>query len=396
MTVLPSPATAAAAGGVPARPATVPPDGSPSRAQPGGLFALAQDLRIQLFAIVLALGLLHHEAQFLVQQLRVGPLGEYMERWGAVRPTLGWSSEVGLAIHLAVIAISVLILALPRRRALLCALPVPFGLSLLASPDRVSSHSSVIVAALVLVVTFAIAEVAGRGGRRAHADTDAAATDWYDWTLVGLRWLLAWTYAFAAFHKLNPAFFSPAESQAVGFVLPLVEWLPVSRDALVAVVGPAAMFGAVAIEACLPFLLLGRRTRLFGCLLGLLFHLPMMAQGLMDFPLVVLAFYPLFLSVDEARAIVDRLRRPSAAQLACATVVGAGGAAAIWTSRRVNRIYADVTVPEPLLTPAHVALVYLTMLLAAYTFAAVAAVLLDRRTHRHTAKATADSGASRR
>ena len=363
-----------------ARPDTRQPSASsvrlPTAARFGGPLRLAQDLRIQLFAIVFALGSLHHEAQYLVQQLRVGPLGEYMERWSAAKPTSGWPSEVGLALHLAVVVVSVLVIVLPWRRALLCALAVPFLLSKLVSPDRLSSHSSVIVAALILVAVFALAEVVGRVARRARAE---ATTDWYGWTLVGLRWLLASTYAFAAFHKLNPVFFSPADSPAMAFVLPVFEWLPVSRDVLIARVGYPATFAAVLIEASLPFLLMARRTRLFGCLLGLVFHLPMMAQGLMDFPVIILAFYPLCLSVEEARAVVDRLRsRPGVARLACAAIVGGAGVAAIWTSRRVNRIYSDATDPAPAMTLAHSALLYLTMLLAAYVLAALAAIFLER------------------
>jgi hypothetical protein len=332
------------------------------------------DVRIDLFAFLFALGMLHHELQFILEQQRIGPIGDYMERWSRVRPSSGWSSEVGLALHLADVAISVLILVLPWRRALLCLLAIPYLLSLLASPERISGHSSLLAAALALVLMLSTAEVVERLGRRRSAWPEG--TDWHGWMLAGLTTLCALTYLFAAFHKLNTGWFSRnvGASMLAAFLRPL--GLPPAAETLLEA---PVTYATPAVELALPFLLLLRRTRLLGCLLGLLFHLPMLTEGVMDFPTVVLAFYPLFLSPEQARQLLGRcLTRPSVPRLAGAVVIGATGIASIRQADHVTTLYTRGAGLEAAVMAAHSVLLYATMLLFAYLTVTLLALLLER------------------
>ena len=343
-----------------------------------GLPGLWGDVRIDLFAFLFALGMLHHELQFILEQQRIGPIGEYMERWSRVRPSSGWSSEVGLALHLADVAISVLILVLPWRRALLRLLAIPYLLSLLASPERISGHSSLLASALALVLMLSIAEVVERLGRRRSAWPEP--TDWCGWTLAGLRTLCALTYLFAAFHKLNTGWFSRNVGASIlaAFLRPL--GLPPSAETLLEA---PVTYATPAVEITLPFLLLLRRTRLLGCLLGLLFHLPMLAEGVMDFPTVVLAFYPLFLSPEQARQLLGRcLARPSVPRLAGAVIIGATGIASIRQADHVTTLYTRGAGLEAAVMAAHSVLLYATMLLFAYLTMTLLALLLEHRPRR--------------
>ena len=323
---------------------------------------LASDLRLDLFAVVFAIGTLHHEVQFILEQQRVGPFTEYMERWSQAKPTIGWPSEVGIALHLADILIAVLVIMLPWRRALLCLLAVPFLLSQLASPERIASHNSLMAGALVVLLVLGLAETIERVTRRGEAD--AQQTDWYGWTLIGLTWLCALTYAFAAFHKLSPAVFWPPRSQIVQLVLPLLRLLGVPDGITVTYLAYPLIYGTVILEAVLPLLLFWRPTRLLGCFLGLAFHLPQMAVGVLDFPTLIVAFYPLFLSLEEARELLARLLAwPSLPRLASTAVIGGAGVVAISRAAQPNRLHSAAPGLEPMLAIVHSALLYATFVL---------------------------------
>ena len=179
-------------------------------------FALRSDLRLEVFAVVFALGTVFHELEFLLEQARVGPFTEYMERWSRVAPSMGWSSEVGLALHFGNVVISVLLVVLPWRRELLCLLTPTFFLSQLASPDRIASHSGLMAGGLLVIFTLGVAEWLERLGQPERAAVPR--TDWCGWTLTGLSWVCTLTYFFALVYKLNPHGFSPG-SAAPGFLL---------------------------------------------------------------------------------------------------------------------------------------------------------------------------------
>ena len=337
----------------------------------------AGDLRIQLFASLFGLGTIHHELQFILEQQRGGPFSDYMERWGQVKPSVAWPSDVGIFLHLADLVLGLLLLALPWRRALLNALAVVFPLATLVSPHRIPSHNSLMVAALALLLTFGLAESVERAVQPVRRCK--LPTDWHRWTLAGLTSLCSLTYLFAAFHKLNATYVSLADSTAPPFILSFAEPLGMPRDAALPLLGYPAIYGTLAIELSLPVLLMRRRSRLAGCLLGGLFHLAMMARGIMDFPTIILGFYPLFMTVDEVRELRDRcLSRPSPPRLAATAAIWAAGAAAFARSPYVQELYLNSGAQEPVVMWAHGAFSYATLLMFAYVTSTLAASLLGR------------------
>jgi hypothetical protein len=114
------------------------------------------------------------------------------------------------------------------------------------------------------------------------------------------------------------------------------------------VLAPVAIYGTLAIELSLPILMLVRKTRLLGVLIGLVFSLGMILQGVSDFPVLIVALYPTFLSLAQARESVDRCRtRPRIARLIAAAIF----AASWFTQRqpRANWMYANGSLPTSLM-----------------------------------------------
>ncbi len=337
--------------------------------------ALGSDVRIQIFGALFGLGTIHHELQFILEQTRIGALGDYMERWSRLRPTIGWSSDVGIALHLIDLVVGILLVVLPWRRALLLPLALSFSLTNLVSPERIPSHNSLMVASLAVVLLLAVAEAAERALRRGVSDTRT--TDWYGWTLTGLTSLCVLTYAFAVFHKLNLAYLAPATSTAPPFVLLFAEPLGLPREAALSLLGYPAIYGTLLIEGSLPILLLRRWTRLAGCLVGALFHGAMMARGIMDFPTAILGFYPLFMGRDEARELLAGVRaRPSLPRLLGTLALAGIGIATFTSSEYVRGLYVDSPTAVPLVVAAHSALSYATILLFAQVTTTLAAQAL--------------------
>lgn len=274
-------------------------------------YALASDLRLEIFARVLAFGTIAHVLEFIMEQARVGPLTEYMERWSRIIPSVGWSSRTGLALQMATVAVSLAIFFLPYTRELLCLLGATFLLSQLASPERIASHCSMMTGGFLVILFLAIAEWIDLA-RRGRAGT-AVSSQWYRWTLIGLRWVCALTYFFAFFYKLNPNWFS-IEGKAPGFLIrPLEPFLNVIgiADSAHRVLAPIAIYGTLAIELFLPMLLYFRRTRLPGFLIGVIFSLGMVGQGVADFPILIVAFYATFLFASRGAGAGATIRDPT-------------------------------------------------------------------------------------
>jgi hypothetical protein len=350
-------------------------------------YSLTSDLRIQLFARVFAVGTIAHELEFLLEQARIGPLTQYMELWSRVIPSVGWSSRTGLALHFANVAISLLILILPWSRELVCLLAGTFLFSELASPARIASHCSLMAGGLLVVLILGVAEWTERIARR--RGPAIAPAEWYAWTLVGLRWVCALTYFFAFFYKLNPNWFSP-ESRAPAFLIsplePLLDLLGVP-DGYHLLLTPVAIYGTLLVELSLPILLLARRTRLPGGLMGLVFSAGMIAQGVSDFPVLIVAFYAAFLSLAQARELVDRcLARPTIARL-----VATAAFSAIWFTqqrRRANWMYAHSNLPGPLMA-IYASLAFVCFVGMIYVAVTMVAWLLERSVKVHAESSSA-------
>jgi hypothetical protein len=105
-------------------------------------------------------------------------------------------------------------------------------------------------------------------------------------------------YGFAAFHKLNEGFFTPSRSCGPFMVGDLLTSYGLPTPTSSSIGAWSAIIGTVAIEGSVPILLLMRRTRHIGVLVGLIFH-GFLALNLRDFYMnfsaVLLALFLLFL-----------------------------------------------------------------------------------------------------
>lgn len=150
------------------------------------------------------------------------------------------------------------------------------------------------------------------GGLVSLAIAAAAATknptEWFERTA---RLLLLSFYAFAAFAKLNTGFLDPAVSCAVLYTNQTLESLHLPT---VSPTGPLAVpvaLGTIAIELSVPVLLLRRRTRTAGAVLGMAFHMLVsldLGQHFYDFTSVLLALFVLFLPTATRADVAVRLR----------------------------------------------------------------------------------------
>jgi hypothetical protein len=117
------------------------------------------------------------------------------------------------------------------------------------------------------------------------------------------RLLVLMLYAFAGLHKLNTAYFDPSASVACRVynltlhpLLPRGDWVrwPV-------------MVGSAATELVIPFLLGPIRTRTFGVVLGVAFHLLLSLHvNVLDFQVLMMACLTLFLPERFTLALVPR------------------------------------------------------------------------------------------
>jgi len=122
-----------------------------------------------------------------------------------------------------------------------------------------------------------------------------------------LRLQLVILYFFAVFHKLNTDYFNPDVSCAV-YLLEMIKerfsFIPVTYGTRL-----FSIWGTLVIEAAIPLLLIQRRTRNYGIILGLVFHfflsLPQ-HQGLYSFSAMLFALYFLFLP-EEFTARIKRI-----------------------------------------------------------------------------------------
>jgi hypothetical protein len=341
---------------------------------------LTSDRRFDLFGFAFALGTVHHTLQQLLEQMRVGPFTEYLERWSRARPSFGWPNEVGVAVYAALLITSLGAMLVPWRRAALAVTAVPFLLSMLVSPEEIDSHSTLMIAAYVILLALTLGELVERALAR---DGAPIPTDWYRYTRIGLCLLCALLYFFAFFFKLNTVWLSPDTSRATLFLLaplePLLPWLGISAYSAAAILAPLGIVGTLSLELAVPLLLIWPRARLFGCLAGLVLHLPMLAQGVTDFPTLTIAFYPLFLARSEAEELSDRLRRQATGWIVWLTaLIGAFGCWAISRAGNVLRWYQDSPGLDLGLMVVHLALLYVTFALFVYSTLVLVDWLVER------------------
>lgn len=140
------------------------------------------------------------------------------------------------------------------------------------------------------------------------------------------RLILVVFYGFAAFAKLNSAFLEPATSCAVFYADQFLESWGIARVDDQSPFSVVAIWTTLIVELSVPLLLLWRRARWFGVLLGTSFHTLIsfdLGQHFYDFTSVLLPLFFLFLpdmSVERIAAAFGRIspidRRISASVLA--------------------------------------------------------------------------------
>lgn len=149
--------------------------------------------------------------------------------------------------------------------------------------------------------------------------------------VTAARWILLVFYTFAAFAKLNAGFFDPSVSCAVfyanqslgGYGLP-----PIDSSSPMALI---VIWGTVAIECSIPVLLVLKRTRYLGVLVGSTFHTLLsldLNQHFYDFTAVLLALFFLFVPDESVDLIAAGAQSLSSAyrRFVIAWWVSLGGA----------------------------------------------------------------------
>lgn len=274
----------------------------------------AGDGRATLFALGLAVAALFHLA-------------------GNPRPSFEPGAVVLTLVQLGVGVAAVATCLRPRQQATLLALCALIPISAWMEAPTVGNHW---VLAALLALGYLVAWSVGRlrGGGADRVATIAR-------FLPSGRLILLIAYGFAGFAKLNSDFFDPLQSCAVFYQDQLVSSLGLgglsaagrpSLGTLVAVV-------SAAVELSIPLLLLSRRTRRPGVLVGLSFHWLValdLDQHFWDFSSVLFVGFLLFLDDGQVHALRagtvrawSDIRRPVRVVLgACVVACGALAVAA--------------------------------------------------------------------
>lgn len=125
------------------------------------------------------------------------------------------------------------------------------------------------------------------------------------------RWLLIIMYFYGTFHKLNPGFMSVDSSCAV----PFISGFPILRDLLGSGwIEYGAIYGTLVLESIAMLLLLSARTKYFGMILGMSFHLVIGTSGhgtLAHFSAFAIALHALFLPSVFGRRMINEPLIPS-------------------------------------------------------------------------------------
>jgi hypothetical protein len=119
-----------------------------------------------------------------------------------------------------------------------------------------------------------------------------------------VRAMVLLVYFFAAIAKVNDSFLDEEISCGTHMIQVLFHLGPLNIDS--SPLNPLGIWGTIAIELTIPLLLLFRRTRVLGVLVGGAFHFSLFVEGHMPFSGFALAFYALFLP-DDMPERFDRL-----------------------------------------------------------------------------------------
>lgn len=260
--------------------------------------------------------------------------------WGpSGRATAVFSEVTTVAVTHVLIGVAALAVLLKPRSTIRLAVLAALGpISLWFEAPFLGSHwlvASLVDVAILLAVVVARADRA----RVERAFLPAA------------RWVLLGFYSFAAFSKLNNAFFTPRVSCGNYFFDELSGSLGVTiHSATAGWWSHLVPLGTAAIELSVPLLLLFRRTRVAGVIVGLVFHSFIALDQthlFSDFSSVLNALFTLFLPAAFATSVLASYRSRSASArdgLRAVAVLGAAGLLLMqWYGKgtTVQRLFAD-------------------------------------------------------
>lgn len=248
-------------------------------------------------------------------------------------------TKVGVA-QLAVAAVALALLARPRTTWLLVLLAVASTVSAWYEAPLLGNHW--LVAVFVDLAIIGAAAVSTTHWTIDRARLTAIAVPVARWTLLVF-------YSFAAFAKLNNAFFDTNVGCGTFYFDELAGSLGFSTPIAVGQGGWAQLvpFGVAGTELAIPLLLLGRRTRNAGVALGLLFHSIIALDQthlFSDFSSVLAALFCLFLPVAWATSVVHRYEDLSPGMrhlIRALAVVGFGTATVAMVLGRPARLFED-------------------------------------------------------
>ncbi|MGI8661749.1 MAG: hypothetical protein ACR2LQ_00870 [Acidimicrobiales bacterium] len=235
-------------------------------------------------------------------------------------------SAAGLG-HVLLVVVALWVLAQPRWLAPLVGLAVLGPVTAWQEAPVLGNHW-LVVSLVDLGLLLALA-----GSRRAgRLETRALAEGFFPVA----RWTLVAFYAFAAFAKLNHAFFDTTVSCSSVYFDETARTLGLSTPLAVGHGGWASLVPivAAAIEMSIPILLCVRRTRALGVAVGLLFHAAIAIDQehlFSDFSAVLSALFVLFLPAAFASSIVDVVRRRGRFLVGAWAALAAMTAIAQWT-----------------------------------------------------------------
>ena len=150
------------------------------------------------------------------------------------------------------------------------------------------------------------------GGRRAQATRERTDATFADRVFPAARLCLLGFYAFASFAKLNSAFFDRSTSCAVFYFNESTDSLGLAGLQLdgAAWLQWSVIVGTAAVELSIPVLLVVRRTRHLGVVVGLLFHGVLAidrTHQFFDFSSVLAALFILFLPPSAGEWVAERV-----------------------------------------------------------------------------------------
>jgi hypothetical protein len=148
-----------------------------------------------------------------------------------------------------------------------------------------------------------------------------------------VRLSLCLLYFYAVLHKLNWSFLDPSVSCAAAF--PMSIWP--NR-----IFGAACAWSTLAVEMAIPLLLMWRRSRAFGLMLALGFHLVLSLAFYVGFASMLFAVFSLFLPDNTPELVENWWARSSLRERRAVTVVRAF--AARWSPRGRAALYSAVIV----------------------------------------------------